>query len=36
LQEVETHYSLTDLMDAHEALDLLDYAERKAAKEAAR
>jgi hypothetical protein len=27
LQEIETHYTLTDLLDAHEALDLQEEAD---------
>jgi len=27
LQEIETHYTLNDLADAHEALDIADEAE---------
>jgi hypothetical protein len=36
LQEIETHYSLIDLMDANEVLDLQDRAESQAVDEAKR
>ena len=36
LQEIETHWSITDLQDAHAALDLIEDAEALARIEAER
>jgi hypothetical protein len=36
LQEIETHWSIDDVQDAHIALDLRDSLERKAHKQANR
>jgi hypothetical protein len=36
LREIDTHYDLIDLLDAHEALDLKYEAEEQAVKEAER
>ena len=36
LEEIETHWSLTDMLDAHEALDIMDEMETYANKQASK